>query len=91
MKKLLAAAMMVALYASTAMADDTIVFKAKIGDVTFPHKMHQEMLQDCALCHGKKEPGKMEGFDKDAAHKLCKGCHEAKKAGPVKCYDCHKK
>ena len=30
-------------------------------------------------------------LDKDAAHKLCKGCHVTKKAGPTKCGDCHKK
>ncbi len=90
MKKLLLAAALAVFSVSTSMAADTIVLKAKIGDVTFPHKMHQEMLTDCKVCH-EKEPGKIEGFGKDSAHKLCKGCHEAKKQGPVKCYDCHKK
>jgi len=91
MKRLLAAALLIAFPVSTAMAADTLVLQNKIGKVVFPHKMHQEMLQDCTLCHGKNKPGKIEGFNKDAAHKLCKGCHEAKKTGPVKCFDCHKK
>jgi len=92
MKRLLAAALLIAFSVSTAIAADTLVLQNKIGKVVFPHKMHQEMLQqDCTLCHGKNKPGKIEGFNKDAAHKLCKGCHETKKAGPVKCYDCHKK
>jgi hypothetical protein len=92
MMKLLAALMLFTFSVSTAMAADTLVLQNKIGKVVFAHKMHQEMLQqDCTICHGKVKPGKIEGFNKDAAHKLCKGCHEAKSAGPVKCYDCHKK
>jgi hypothetical protein len=51
MKKLLLAAALAVFSVSTSMAADTIVLKAKIGDVTFPHKMHQEMLTDCKVCH----------------------------------------
>ena len=79
MKRLLAAALLIAFSVSTAIAADTLVLQNKIGKVVFAHKMHQEMLQDCTLCHGKNKPGKIEGFNKDAAHKLCKGCHETKK------------
>jgi hypothetical protein len=53
--------------------------------------MHQEKLKDCKLCH-EKGPGKIEGFSgMSAGHKLCKSCHEAKKVGPTKCAECHKK
>lgn len=90
MSKLASAAILVALFAGSAMAQDSIVLKAKMGDVTFPHKMHQQSLKNCKLCH-EKAPGKIEGFGKDVAHKLCIDCHKAKKAGPVSCKACHKK
>lgn len=90
MKKLIAAAALVMFAAGASMAADTIVLNAKNGNVTFNHKKHQETLKDCKICHGDKT-GKIENFNKDAAHKLCKGCHEEKKAGPTKCGECHKK
>jgi opacity protein-like surface antigen len=90
MKKIIAAAALTIFCAGTALAADEIVLNAKNGNVTFNHKKHQESLKDCKLCH-EKGPGKIEGFGKDAAHKLCKGCHETKKAGPTKCGECHKK
>ena len=77
--------------AGIVLAEDIIIFHAKPGDVTFQHKMHQEMLKDCKICH-EKEPGKIEGgFSKDFAHKTCKGCHTEKGKGPTKCTECHKK
>lgn len=90
MKKFIAAAALVMFAAGTSMAADTITLPAKNGNVSFDHKKHQESLKDCKICH-EKAPGKIEGFNKDAAHKLCKGCHEEKKAGPTKCGECHKK
>lgn len=90
MKKIIAAAALTIFCAGTALAADEIVLNAKNGNVTFNHKKHQESLKDCKVCH-EKGPGKIEGFGKDAAHKLCKGCHETKKAGPTKCGECHKK
>ena len=89
MKKLIVAAAMVAFAASSALAADTVVMKAKNGDVTFNHKAHGA-AGGCKACHGEGAPGKLT-LGKDAAHKLCKGCHETKKAGPTKCVDCHKK
>ena len=71
-------------------ATDTAVLKAKNGDVTFNHKKHSADPASCKACHGDTKPGKLT-MDKDAAHKLCKGCHDAKKAGPTKCGECHKK
>jgi c(7)-type cytochrome triheme protein len=90
MKKFLAAAMMVVFVATAAIAADTAVLKAKNGDVTFNHKKHSADPASCKACHGDTKPGKLT-MDKDAAHKLCKGCHDAKKAGPTKCGECHKK
>lgn len=86
MKRLLAALMLVA-FAATAFADDTVVMKAKNGDVSFNHKMHGEKME-CALCHGDGAPGKI-AMGKDKAHTLCKNCH-TKEGGPTKCGDCHK-
>ena len=80
--------------AGSAFADEgpaTLKFK---NGVTFPHKKHQGyMKSECKQCHKKAnaEPGKIEGFGKDAAHRLCRTCHAMKKAGPSACPDCHKK
>ncbi len=90
MKKIIAAAALVFFSAGISMAADVITFPAKMGNVTFPHKMHQEMLKNCKLCH-EKTPGKIPGFGKDAAHKLCIGCHKSKGKGPTTCTACHKK
>ncbi len=90
MKKIIVAVALTLSCAVAAMAADTITLTAKNGNVTFNHKKHQEALKDCKICH-EKAPGKIEGFGKDVAHKLCKGCHETKKAGPTKCGECHKK
>jgi cytochrome c553 len=90
MKKIIAAAALTLFTAGAALAADTITLPAKNGNVTFPHKKHQETLKDCKICH-EKGPGKIEGIGKDWAHKTCKGCHEEKKMGPTKCAECHKK
>ncbi|ALC17811.1 putative periplasmic triheme cytochrome c [Desulfuromonas soudanensis] len=89
MKKLLVVLMLVAFAATPALAADTVVLKAKNGDVTFNHKVHSESME-CKTCHGEGTPGKIE-LDKDSAHALCKDCHKTKGAGPTKCGDCHKK
>lgn len=62
---------------------------AKNGEVSFNHKAHAADM-GCVTCHGGGTPGKV-ALTKDSAHKLCKGCHEERKAGPVKCLECHKK
>ena len=91
MKKSIVALFAMVAFASTAFAGDVIEFAApKMGKVTFPHKVHQALLKDCKKCH-EKAPGKIAGFDKDAAHKLCKTCHTDMKKGPTGCKDCHKK
>jgi predicted CXXCH cytochrome family protein len=78
--------------AVAAEAPATITFDAKQGKVTFGHKAHAELLKgDCKACHADAKGGKIEGFNKDKAHGLCKKCHETEKKGPTKCAECHKK
>lgn len=92
MKRIIAALALSVFCAGFAVAADDIAFKAKNGDVKFPHKKHQQVVGDCKKCH-EKGMGKIEGFGKEWAHgaKGCKGCHETMKKGPTKCGDCHKK
>lgn len=91
MKKVLSALLMLVFATSAALAaaPDTVTMKAKNGDVTFDHKKHSAS-GDCKACHGEGTPAKLI-LGKDTAHKLCKECHQAKKAGPTKCGECHKK
>jgi hypothetical protein len=90
MKKVLAVVLMVFFIAGVAGAvAEMVTMKSKTGEVTFSHKFHGDSL-GCKACHGEGKPGKLT-LGKDSAHKLCKGCHETKKAGPTKCFDCHTK
>lgn len=89
MNRLLVAVLLVTFAVAPSLAADSVVLKAKNGAVTFNHKMHSEKF-DCKTCHGEAAPGKMT-LDKNAAHKLCKGCHQEKGQGPTKCRECHKK
>lgn len=91
--------------AGAAFAADSIVMKGPFGDVTFPHKAHQEKLKgDCDACHKlfAKEAGSIEKaiaagtMKKKDAMKACVDCHKADKAkggaaGPTGCKECHKK
>jgi len=92
LKKIISALALVFFTASFALAADVMTFPATMGNVTFPHKMHQELLKNCKVCHATK-PGKIEGFGKDVAHKLCINCHktESNGKGPTTCKACHKK
>ena len=70
---------------------DSVVLKAKDGNVTLDHKAHTK--QGCKNCHPGGKPGKIE-LTKDSAHKLCIDCHKEKAKGPAdekKCDACHKK
>ena len=77
-----------------------VTLSAKMGDVTFPHDAHQEIVSDCTTCHhtGLSEPNchSCHGVDdaapktKDAFHKSCKGCHK-EQGGPTGCKDCLKR
>lgn len=66
-----------------------VVYPASFGKVTFDHAAHARR-QACTDCHPGKPPRKIV-LGKEAAHTLCKGCHEAKAAGPAKCAGCHVK
>jgi hypothetical protein len=66
-----------------------IVLPAKPGNVTFEHQKHIKMKNSCAPCHATEQGGKIEGFGKDMAHTVCKGCHTDQKAGPTVCKGCH--
>ena len=71
-----------------AFAADVLELPASKGKVTFPHKVHQEMLKDCTKCH-ENGPGKIANLGREWAHNACKGCHTAMKKGPIDCVDCH--
>jgi len=88
----------------------TIKFDTKMGTVTFPHQAHSthakceechhgmkadEAVKPCSACHGKEAKDKAPKLS-DAAHKLCRGCHEktvvaGKKAPGKECKNCHVK
>ncbi len=73
------------------------------GNVLFPHRRHQEKLNDCDICHvfypqkaGVIEELKAQGKfkKKHVMNKLCIKCHRQKKqegitAGPTTCAKCH--
>ncbi len=71
--------------------EKTIVLPAKPGNVTFEHKKHEGVKNACLACHNSEQGGKIEGFGKEKAHDICRGCHEQTKMGPTKCAECHKK
>jgi len=93
MKRIIAAVALTLFCAGFAAAagEETITLQAKNGNITFPHKKHQEMGKPCTTCHETEKGGKIANLGKDWGHKTCKGCHEEMKKGPTKCGECHKK
>jgi len=87
MKLRLIAIFAITAFAGTAFAADIIEMKK---GVKFDHKAHQEALKSCTKCHSTEAGGKIEGFGKEMAHNVCKGCHTESKKGPTACKDCHK-
>lgn len=68
---------------------DMIVFPVPaMGNVEFFHKAHAFTL-GCKSCHDPSLAPLV--TDKDAGHKLCKGCHIEREQGPMRCPSCHKK
>ena len=75
------------------------------GNVPFPHKMHQDVLQDCQICHDTfpqemgvikklKESGDLK--KKQVMNAVCLDCHKKNKKagkdyGPISCSGCHKR
>ncbi len=92
MKRIVAVVLLLVFVAAPVIAADMVTLKTKMGDVTFNHKVHGEQA-GCKACHGDATPAKFSLGGKDAAHKLCQGCHTEKKMGPAanKCMECHKK
>ena len=69
------------------------VINLKMGVMVLPfsHGKHaRELKNDCLHCHTKKI-GKIEGWGKDTAHRICIPCHDLEEKGPVECHQCHPK
>jgi cytochrome c553 len=71
MKRIIAAFALTLFCAGFAAADNTVVvLPAKNGNITFPHKKHQEMKEmACTKCHETDKGGKIAALGKDWAHK----------------------
>jgi uncharacterized membrane protein len=75
------------------------------GEVSFPHKEHQDIIGDCTACHDvfpmelgviKTMKANKELKRKQVMNKTCIKCHRARKSkgesyGPISCNDCHTK
>jgi len=73
------------------------------GPVLFKHKLHQDVVESCAVCHkdfdkkaGALDAAKKKGTlrAKQVMNKTCLACHRAKrkagvKSGPSSCNACH--
>ena len=84
-------------------AKEIVLQGGKRGNVFFPHRMHQEKLVDCQICHAifEQKAGSIEALKaqgklkkKHVMNKLCTKCHKQKKkagekSGPTKCSKCH--
>jgi len=80
--------------ASAAELKDRMELPASQGKVIFFHNNHvNEVKGNCKACH-QGTPGRIQGFGKEPAHKLCIGCHEPHDdmpEGPINCEGCHTK
>jgi cytochrome c-type protein NrfB len=86
-------------------AENIILEGGESGVVSFPHKIHQDVLKDCNICHElfNQEIGnieKLKAEDKLKAKQVmntqCLKCHRdnrkaGKSSGPVSCTTCHSK
>jgi hypothetical protein len=86
-------------------AENIILEGGESGEVPFPHKMHQDTLKDCNICHAlfDQKIGSIEQLKveeklkaKQIMNTQCLKCHrDTKKAGgasgPISCATCHKK
>jgi hypothetical protein len=81
-----------------------VIEKGRMPQVTFPHRMHQQKLNnDCALCHDlfPMQAGIIKTMvtqeklrDQQVMNSKCLKCHKERKneglaAGPTKCTECH--
>jgi hypothetical protein len=84
-------------------AKDIELHGGKRGNIAFPHRTHQEKLEDCQICHSvfEQKSGSIQALKsqgkikkKHVMNKLCTKCHKEKKkagekSGPTKCKNCH--
>lgn len=86
-------------------AEEMVLEGGSRGEVPFPHRQHQENLEECTLCHDLfpqeegaierlKEEGKLE--DRQVMNRQCIKCHRDKKregaaSGPTLCSTCHQR
>ena len=77
----------------------------KKGNIDFPHRMHQDILGDCNICHAvfPKKPGIIKELKaqkklkkRQVMNKTCLKCHKSmkkagKETGPTNCSQCHVK
>ena len=92
MKKSIIALFALVAFAGTAFASgpESITLKASKGDITFPHKKHQEIVKnDCKKCHENAAGGKIGKMGMKKGHDACVVCHKEKGKGA--CDVCHKK
>ncbi len=84
-------------------AEEMTLYGGYRGPVFFPHRLHQNELDDCQTCHDMfahekgilvkmKEEGKLRR--KEVMNKKCISCHKerrhkGKEHGPVTCSKCH--
>ncbi len=73
------------------------------GNITLPHHLHQDVIDDCMVCHGDfpKESGSLDALKaagtlkkKQVMNQTCLKCHRdrknaGEKSGPVSCSECH--
>jgi hypothetical protein len=81
------------------------IYGGQSGDITFPHRQHQERIKDCNVCHSvfPQEPGSIKRMKENGTIKpkkvmnlQCIKCHKQEKKagkphGPVTCKTCHQK
>lgn len=94
MKNIALAAVLASTFATivSAEAPDSVTIRARKGNVTFPHRMHEqaELLKECTLCHTKATGDKIGKLGMSRGHSICRECHTERQAGPRLCDDCHK-
>ncbi len=96
--------MAVAVAAKNMGAPQLVISGGEKGDVDLPHALHQKSLEDCNACHNlfPQEAGAIDRLKagdelkKMQVMRQCQNCHRdllraGKKAGPVRCNDCHRR
>ena len=91
-------ALMMSAVSSAALAEtpknvgpEVIRLKMQEMELPFKHWAHQKDLNnECFHCHNTKL-GKIDGWGKETAHKICIACHDLEGKGPTSCRQCHSK